>query len=169
MLLLVHGNSFTATKLQTERNIEISGDIKGYAKFDGTKDIIIDTTQDNIVIITGQLLHREATINYPTGFNKDNCIIMSAMFQHPTSEAGSWGEGSLFNSSSFIGGSLPHKIHLNKENIQVQVSNIMFIDGEPVRVLDTDIVHNYKIILLKCDKLKTINAPVLSTGGTNNP
>lgn len=36
------GNSDTATKLQTARNISLSGDVTGSASFDGTKNIIIN-------------------------------------------------------------------------------------------------------------------------------
>lgn len=120
--------------------------------------------KDDFAILTGKLSDNEATIPYPTGFNKDNCVIISTMFQHPTSEQGTWGTGSVFNSSSYMTGSLPHRTYLNSSGINVEVKNILFINGETVSIMDNKITHNYKIVLMKI-----ANSSQLSTGGNNNP
>ena len=47
MLLNVHGNSATATsasKLTTTRNIKLEGAVTGNVDFDGSKDVVIETT-----------------------------------------------------------------------------------------------------------------------------
>jgi len=82
----VHGNSATATsasKLTTPRNIKMQGAISGNANFDGSTNITINTTQSNIAVLTGtgtigaDTTGTLATLNYPTGFTKDNCIVIS--------------------------------------------------------------------------------------------
>jgi hypothetical protein len=40
----INGNAGTATKLQTARTINLTGDISGSAKFDGSSNININTT-----------------------------------------------------------------------------------------------------------------------------
>lgn len=82
----VHGNSATATKLQTARTISLSGAVKGSASFDGTKNVTISTTQDNIAILTGKVNIKynagdygysiALQLNYPSGYNKNNCIVI---------------------------------------------------------------------------------------------
>ena len=75
---VVHGNSATATKLQTARSIAIGGAVKGSANFDGSGNITINTSQNNIFVLTGTVELKNGvgstSINYPTGCNKNNCI-----------------------------------------------------------------------------------------------
>ena len=72
------GNSATATKLQTARSIAIGGAVKGSANFDGSGNITINTSQNNIFVLTGTVELKNGvgstSINYPTGCNKNNCI-----------------------------------------------------------------------------------------------
>lgn len=42
--IVVHGNSATATKLATKRNIKLQGAVNGNADFDGSADLVINTT-----------------------------------------------------------------------------------------------------------------------------
>lgn len=139
----------SANKLKTARTISLSGAVSGSASFNGSGNVTITTTQANIAVLTGTLSYNEATINYPSGYNKNNCVVLTAMFQHPTSQNGTWGEGSLFNSSSYVTGSLPHKVNLRSDAISVEVSNILLSDGKPVNIFDIDLSFNYKIILMK--------------------
>ena len=74
-----HGNSATTTKLQTARNIKLQGAVSGNANFDGSGNIIINTTQSNIAILTGSTVvnassSKTVTINYPSGYTESNCI-----------------------------------------------------------------------------------------------
>lgn len=73
----VHGNSATAAKLQTARNIAISGAVKGSANFDGSGNVIITTSQNNIFVLTGNIkmpsansnsLRGGVEIDYPSRF-----------------------------------------------------------------------------------------------------
>lgn len=91
LVLVALGNSETATKLATAKKIEISGAVKGSSEFDGSKNINIITEQNNIAvieaIITTPAQGEESTkgsisFNYPTGFNKNNCMVISLMSQN---------------------------------------------------------------------------------------
>lgn len=57
------GNVDTATKLQTERNIVLSGDITGNAYFDGSKNITINTKLNNSNKLTNEDLNTIRDIN----------------------------------------------------------------------------------------------------------
>lgn len=91
LVLVALGNSETATKLATAKKIEISGAVKGSSEFDGGNNINIITEQNNIAvieaIITTPAQGEESTkgsisFNYPTGFNKNNCMVISLMSQN---------------------------------------------------------------------------------------
>lgn len=94
LVILVHGNSLTTDKLKTARTIEITGAISGKTSFDGSKDIEIQVKQSNIIVITGTISLSEGkgstTVSYPTGYTKDNSVIISATVEIttnvPTSE-----------------------------------------------------------------------------------
>lgn len=80
------GNSATATKLKTARNIKLQGAVSGNVNFDGSGNVVITTTQANIAVLTGSFelpgsgtLAGSVNINYPTGYSKDNSIIISLM------------------------------------------------------------------------------------------
>lgn len=146
------GNSATATKLQTARNIKLQGAVSGNANFDGSSNITITTTQANIAILTGTVNGDNLELDYPAGFTKDNCICISAMLQNPNNVSGTWGlcTGGIFNSSSYVTGSMPSKILLStKINIQLRIVNIIDGEGQTVYANSTTANFNYKIVLMK--------------------
>lgn len=75
------GNSATATKLQTSRNISLSGDVTGSASFDGSKNVTINTNLANVAVVTGKISLTNgsgiAYLNYPNGYNYNNCVVIS--------------------------------------------------------------------------------------------
>lgn len=78
---IAHGNSDTATKLQTTRNIIINGAVKGSASFDGSKDITIKATQENIAVVAGNITLSNGTgeveLSYPSSYNANNTVLLS--------------------------------------------------------------------------------------------
>lgn len=75
LVLVVHGNSATASKLQTARNIAIGGAVKGSANFDGSGNVTITVTQNNTFVLSGSKAIKAETgenisINYPSRSNK---------------------------------------------------------------------------------------------------
>lgn len=77
----VRGNSETATKLKTARNIKLQGAVAGNANFDGGGNITISTAQNNIFVLSGNITlsngSGSTSIAYPNGYNASNCVVIS--------------------------------------------------------------------------------------------
>ena len=124
---LARGNSTTASKLVTARNIALSGAVKGNAKFDGSGNVTIVTTQANIAILTGAIVMPEANnqylggskdISYPSGFTKDNCIVLSIMSYNAT-HTGWWATPQSPSTSSAVWGNGNTCVILKTNNITI--------------------------------------------------
>lgn len=146
MHLNVHGNSATATKLATARKITVNGAVSGSANFDGSGNVIITTTQANIAVLTGNI-QDDITINYPTGFNKNNCIVISAMMKMNNTNA-RYGYGSVFNSAIYSSGGVPIVVSLGDSNIQLSAKKIL-LSSEAVQYASLEAEMNYKLVLMK--------------------
>ena len=78
-----NANAVSASKIQTARNISLDGAVRGNADFDGSTDVTINTTLNNIAVLTGTIPNTGTTgtrafaRNFPEGFNRDNCIVVS--------------------------------------------------------------------------------------------
>lgn len=121
------GNSATASKLQTARNIKVTGAVNGNANFDGSENIEIQVKQDNIKTLTGSVTaegedYGAKAIDYPAGYNKDNCIcIASATRMYENKE---WNYGiELDVAISLLTGGGLRRIILNTSNINVALYN----------------------------------------------
>lgn len=81
LVVVVLGNSATASRLLTARDITLNGAVSGSANFDGNNNISINTVQSNITVLTGtvNLTNGVGSVNlgYPPGYNKDNCVAIS--------------------------------------------------------------------------------------------
>lgn len=147
----VDGNVKTATKLQTARTISLSGDVTGSASFDGSKNVVINADLANIAVLTGKVNLKPSSnagttyaqtvwnINYPSGFNKDNCVVISYGGKF-SGEGFSYGYVENASSSvAAVGGSVSRAVTLNSSNIQAQAWNISQLEKE----------FSYKIVLMK--------------------
>lgn len=133
-MLVVLGNSATATKLNKPRNITLNGAVSGNANFDGSGNVTITTTQANIAVVTSSLTTPDTTssstqgvvdIPYPAGFNKNNCVIISLMSKNNSMSSESnqkWSTIGLESSSSVVKGNLGLTASLNEANITVWIS-----------------------------------------------
>lgn len=74
--------------MQNSRKIKLKGAVSGEISFDGSQDVTINVIQDNIAVIEGSMIipagpdnvefvSKTEHINFPTGFNKDNCFVIS--------------------------------------------------------------------------------------------
>lgn len=133
----------TATKLETARAINLEGAVKGSANFDGSKNITINTTQDNIAILTGNFIAEgnkgkiSAELNYPSGFNKDNCTILS--FGGRTSTTYGYAYGHTSNNSAGLLFGTNDKVVFLEDKIRIWYNN----------TLTSEQVFYYKIVLMK--------------------
>lgn len=100
----------------------------------------------DFAIITGQLSNGSATISYPNGFNKDNCVVISLHMKK--TETNGWQTGTTLDASSYSGGAMPVRISL-KDNIIIQTKNIQLTNGNASTVLDSTVTSNYKLVLMK--------------------
>lgn len=155
VLVSVRGNSATATKLQTARTISLSGDVKGSASFDGSKNITITTDLANVAVLTGTISgpadsngSYSKTINYPSGYNQSNCIIIGWALELSNS-ATIWGTGMTLDSGGYVAGSMPTSISMRSDNINLKIRNVyVSSDGEVFSIPLTG-SYSYKIVLMK--------------------
>ena len=134
MLLLVnaHGNSNTANKLKTARNIKIQGAVSGNASFDGSNDVTINVTQANIAIIKGTIQMPEAgseainggtKVNYPQGYTSENCVVVSLM-SHNTLHSDHWCTTGQVDALSIMQGNGNLFARLTPESITISVEKL---------------------------------------------
>lgn len=157
--LNVHGNSATATKLATARKITVSGAVSGSANFDGSGNVTITTTQANVAIVSGTITLTQSTestvesgqvdINYPSGYTKDNCIVISVMARNSqqTSSIGySYGVLADENYSGVINSASMGKYVVLKSTSIMLTMRYDWNASPSNQRTDT---YNYKIALMK--------------------
>lgn len=152
------GNSATATKLQTPKNIKVQGAVSGNANFDGSTNVVINTTQSNIAVLTGrlnivmeqgqkQISDGQVEINFPTGFNKDNTIIISIGVKNINNNF--WGYGSITEYAGSYNASLIEKgvtFRANDMLLHLQCDGLNLGGNATATRTDT---YEYKIVLMK--------------------
>ena len=149
VVLVIHGS---ATKLQTSRKIKLQGAINGNADFDGSKDIVINTEQKNISILTGNITlaqgnldsseTTEIKLEFPEGFNKDNCFVIAQgiKVKANTTNGFSYGSTSETDVFTWADGLLPYRIILGDSNGKILIKIDNYTDKREI---------SYKIVLMK--------------------
>ena len=139
----------TATKLKTPRNISLTGDVTGSASFDGSNNVIINADMANVAVLTGTMKNGSATINYPNGYNKDNCIVISTMLKRVgvTSTRG-YSVGTTFLPADGTSGSISSKVELQTSSI-ILTGRHLYLSDSGVTVMDVNYDIYYKIVLMK--------------------
>lgn len=148
--------NITTTKWGTSRNIALTGAITGSANVDGSGNVTITTTQGNIATLTGDMTLAAATqqeyqegtekqtqinINFPSGYNKDNCIVL-AFATKITGKNYSYGVG---ESPSYraVTGSYKRNIVLGASSDNTKISLSVW------QLSTSTVTINYKIVLMK--------------------
>ena len=152
LLVSAHGNSATASKLQISRDIKIQGAVKGNAVFDGSKNIIINTTQENVITLTGSISisasdiqgtfngYGEKTLVYPVGYNKNNTRVISVATSLPAQ--GIYSTGNIVDkvtASDLQKGMISFYVSRTNEDIIITAYNSM----------KQALTINYEIVLMK--------------------
>ena len=157
----VHGNSSTASKLATARNIKLQGAVSGNANFDGSENIIIKTSQANITVIEGNVKLAASTtelaekgegklttfdLNFPDGFNKENSILLSFGGKVMNDGRGYSDGVPVAMSNAMVNGNTPRSITLGG----APTSDI----ANKIRCLiknysTTEVTYYYRIVLMK--------------------
>lgn len=140
----------TATKLQTARTITLSGAVKGSASFNGSGNITITTTQANIAVIAGTIpqADKKITLNYPTGFSKENCCVISIMFYGKNSNS-SLTTGATFDSTGMMTGGYANLVNLNASSIVVRAEIITLTSTPSISLPGLTGDVDFKLILMK--------------------
>lgn len=115
------------------------------------------TTNDKFAILSGTIIGDGSsetlaeTLSFPEGFNNNNCVIISAMVQNTKSQIGTWGTGTIFNSSGYLTGALPCKATISQNGVTIEIKNIVLMEGQNPLMSNINATFNYKIILMLID------------------
>ena len=143
------GNAATATKLQTARNIALTGDVTGSVSFDGSKNVSMVTNLANVVVLTGTMSNGSKTISYPSGYNKDNCVVITKMLKRVgVASSRGYSIGTTFLPADGTSGSISSKVELQTSSI-VLTGRHLYLSSSGVVVMDVDYDIYYKIVLMK--------------------
>ena len=137
--------------------LKTGGTITGDLTVNGTlTNLSAYKPKSDYAVITGDITGAdtpsiEKDLNYPAGFTNTNCVVISCMFHHSSNQNGTWGWGSVFDSSSYVRGSLPCSIALNNTGIKLEVKNIQIQNGQSPTIsnINTGVTFNYRIVLMK--------------------
>lgn len=145
ILVLMLGS---ATKLQTARNIALTGDVTGSTNFDGSGNVTITTDLTNVAVLTGIATNGDAEIDYPVGFNASNCVVISHMLQRSGSANGYYA-GSTLETSNGTTGALPNYVTLASSKIYLHIRQIFITSNSQIIAGDVNYDIYYKIVLMK--------------------
>ena len=143
------GNAATAGRLQTARNITLSGDVTGSASFNGSSNVNINTDLANIAVLTGTMSNGSATISYPNGYNKDNCVVISIMLKRVgVASTRGYSSGTTFLPADGTSGSISSKTELQTSSI-ILSGRHLYLSDSGVTVMEVNYDIYYKIVLMK--------------------
>ena len=96
---------------------------------------------ENISMSPVKFKQTSFSINYPTGFNKGNCVVISKAFGFPRQQGLNYVEGwnNYPNNVDAYLGVLPHDVMLGDNAIQISLGNYM----------TSEMQYSYKIVLMK--------------------
>lgn len=116
--------------------------------------------KDDYAVVTGSMEYEEGktseqvTVDYPTGYTKDNCIIVSIMVQHSGVQYPTWSTGSVMTTNSTVTGAVPCSVTLAESTIRVYFNNVYLrkLSEDPGEVRFNDLPDiDFRIVLLKFD------------------
>ena len=113
--------------------------------------------KDNFAILTGTIPANTGAdsysikeINYPSGYTKDNCVVVASQFNNSNTN-NIYSSGTIMSVGSYTIGGVPATISLREDDIQIRISNSYIVPGEPsaVYVQQIKVPFAYKIVLMK--------------------
>lgn len=134
----------------------ITGSLTGTASNSqklGGKDANDYKLKGDFAIITGTLEEDtedtcyKKVLSLPSGFTKDNCVIVSVMTQNPV-RTEQWVTGTMFSSSSYVIGGMPAIVYITNTQLTIKVKNIVLTNGESAFVGKGG-SFNFKVIIMK--------------------
>ena len=146
----------TANKLKTARQIALTGAVSGSTNFDGSGNVSIITKQANIASVTGELStipasgestsFNTATLDFPSGFNSDNCIVIGWYVHHKTEDPNAYGKAfgytNPLDSRTWLRGGVASMVTFNHKGN----GKITFTLEAP---FTSSYTYEFKIVLMK--------------------
>ncbi len=146
-------HAITADRLKTARKISINGAVKGEANFDGSKDVTINVIQDNIAVVEGSQVLKDAPtdtmethsttafrVNLPSGFTHHNCFVISIGTKFLQTDDGfGYGTAAEYDVFAMSNNLIPLRVMLEKEDV------ILFEAENCYK----DVTLRYQIVLMK--------------------
>ena len=111
----------------------------------------------NFAILTGTMTQTgtqtiEKDIEYPEGFNKNNCIVVSSMLDMVTeTNEEKWSYGSAMDNYSMLAGCLLKRVTLYDDTIRIQGRSITVSNSHEVVAQAISNDYMYKVVLMKID------------------
>lgn len=107
--------------------------------------------KENFVVVTGTITGNNespvsATLSYPAGFTKDNCVVVSYALKNSTQT--SWAIGTVLSLTNLFG-SMPISIYLEENDISVSLKNINISDNTLPSVNNITATFDIKLVLMK--------------------
>ena len=123
------------------------GAVSGNVNFDGNEDVTINTTQDNIAVLTGNVTINASSsnsvqISYPSGYTKDNSILLACglmLNNNPYSKGYNY-YGLYYDSGDLFDYAFRRRVNLADSKILLTIYN-------PTTEQSTNI--QYKLVLMK--------------------
>ena len=88
------------------------------------------------------------TISYPTGFNKENTVVIAAQTRNKNGSLQRWMHGGVYGAADVLQGLNSFKVLLDDDNIVLEGKAIL-LDDDQVHIFDSLVNYDYKIVLLK--------------------
>lgn len=108
---------------------------------------------DTIAIVSGSHTYtagqtqKTIGVNYPTGFTKNNCVVIGVMIQKTGNDY--WVTGSRMSSNGSASGAIINDVFLRESGIEITLRNTYLRTSDPyVQELDVPGL-SFKIILMK--------------------
>lgn len=92
---------------------------------------------------------RDLNVAYPSGFNKDNCVVISAMCRNINQTQGAWSSGAVFDTGSHVLGADPCSVTLMNDYMRVAIKVLALVNQQVPTY--QNITSNYfvRIVLMK--------------------
>lgn len=105
--------------------------------------------KEELAVVSGTILANTGTtsVNYPDGFNNENCVVIGYNMKRYNN--GRRGTGSVFDSSNYVSGAIPTAIILTESNITINIKNINISNEAYPYVATPNGDFEIKIILMK--------------------
>ena len=147
----------SANKLKTPRTISLSGAVAGSTNFDGSGNVTIQTSQNNIAVLTGTMTLEANTqegfesgnkkqtikkIDFPTGYNKDNCVCLAFGIKRDANKNYSYGTG-VTDTYQSVSGSYDRNIVLGASADNKKIDLVIW------QAMTSSTTIYYKIVLMK--------------------